>query len=83
MLPPGDSRQHRRCIVPQSSAPEDGRNHRPKHVEPIEIINKLPVLHLVVCLHYYINDARPHNYQRQYNTLHAELLRLQTRTKDT
>jgi len=25
----------------QSSAPEDGRNYRPKHVEPIEITNKL------------------------------------------
>ena len=25
----------------QSSAPEDGRNYRPKHVELIEIINKL------------------------------------------
>ena len=32
--------QHRRCIIPQSSAPEDGRNYRPKHVELIEIINK-------------------------------------------
>ena len=34
-------RQHRRCIIPQSSAPEDGRNYRPKHVELIEIINKI------------------------------------------
>jgi hypothetical protein len=25
----------------QSSVPEDGRNYRPKHVELIEIINKL------------------------------------------
>jgi len=25
----------------QSSAPEDGRNYRPKHVELIEIINKI------------------------------------------
>ena len=32
-------RQHRRCIVPQSSAPEDGRKYRPKHVELIEITN--------------------------------------------
>jgi len=37
----------------QSSAPEDGRNYRPKHVELIEIINKLLLLHLVGCLHYY------------------------------
>jgi len=35
------SRQHRRCITPQPSAHEDGRNYRPKHVEPIVIINKI------------------------------------------
>jgi len=49
--------QHRRCFVPesvktQSSAPEDGRNYRPKHFELIEIINKLSLLHLVGCLYY-------------------------------
>jgi len=41
---------HRRCgivgalyhkLYTQSSAPEDGRNYRPKHVELIEIINKI------------------------------------------
>ena len=31
----------RRCQQAQSSAPEDGRNYRPKHVEPIVIINKI------------------------------------------
>ena len=31
----------------QSSAPEDGRNYRPKYVELIDIINKLLLLHLV------------------------------------
>ena len=36
----------------QSSAPEDGRNNRPKHVELIGIINKLLLLHLVGCLYY-------------------------------
>ena len=36
----------------QSSAPEDGRNYRPKHVELIEIIIKLLLLHLVACLYY-------------------------------
>ena len=36
----------------QSSAPEDGRNYRPKHVELIGIINKLLLLHLVGCLYY-------------------------------
>ena len=36
----------------QSSAPEDGRNHRPKHVELIGFINKPLLLHLVGCLYY-------------------------------
>ena len=36
----------------QSSAPEDGRNYRPKHVELIGIIKKLLLLHLVGCLYY-------------------------------
>ena len=37
----------------QSSAPEDGRNYRPKHVELIGIINKPLLLYLVGCLYYY------------------------------
>ena len=37
-----------RKLKTQSSAPEDGRNYRLKHVELIEIINKLLLLHLVV-----------------------------------
>jgi len=28
-------------LYTQSSTPEDGRNYRPKHVELIEIINKI------------------------------------------
>ena len=39
-----------RCNT-QSSAPEDGRNHRLKHVELIGIINKPLLLHLVGCLY--------------------------------
>ena len=39
----------------QSSAPEDGQNNCPKHVELIGIINKLLLLHLVGCLHYLHN----------------------------
>jgi hypothetical protein len=35
-----------------SYAPEDERNHRPKHVELIGIINKPLLLHLVGCLYY-------------------------------
>ena len=36
----------------KSSAPEDGRDRRPKHVEMIGIINKPLLLHLVGCLYY-------------------------------
>jgi hypothetical protein len=41
--------------VTQSSAPEDGQNNFPKHVEPTGIINKPLLLHLVGCL-YYLNQ---------------------------
>jgi hypothetical protein len=47
----------------QSSAPEDGRNYRPKHDELIGIINKPLLLHLVGCLYYCINDAWSYKYQ--------------------
>ena len=36
----------------QSSAPEDGQNNCPKHVELSGIINKPLLLHLVGCLYY-------------------------------
>ena len=36
----------------QSSAPEDGQNNCPKHVELTGIINKPLLLHLVGCLCY-------------------------------
>jgi len=36
----------------QSSAPEDGRDYRPKHVELFGINNKPLLLHLVGCLYY-------------------------------
>ena len=43
------SRQHRRCIIPQAVKQslvllEDGRNYRPKRVEPIVIINKIIIV---------------------------------------
>ena len=47
----------------QSGAPEDGRDHRPKHVELIGIINKPLLLHLVGVYIIYINDARSNKYQ--------------------
>jgi len=40
------------CYSLWSRAPEDGRNHRPKHVQLIGIVNKPLLLHLVGCLHY-------------------------------
>jgi len=47
----------------QSSALEDGRDHRPKHVELIGIFNKPLLLHLVGVYMIYINDARSNKYQ--------------------
>jgi len=47
----------------QSSAPEDGRNYRPKHVELIGIINKPLLLNLVGCLYYCMSDARLYKYK--------------------
>ena len=54
---PATGWQHRRCIITQavntqSSAPEDGQNNCPKHVELIGIINKLLLLHPVGYLYY-------------------------------
>ena len=55
MLPAG-GRQHRACIIPQavtqSSAPEEGQNNFPKHVELTEIINTPLLLNLVGFLYY-------------------------------
>ena len=42
----------------QSSAPEDGRDQRPEHVELIGIINKPLLLHIVCVYIIYINDSR-------------------------
>ena len=64
---PATGRQHRGCIIPQavtqqSNAPEDGRDHRPKHVELIGIDKPL-LLHLVGVYINYSNDARSNKYQ--------------------
>ena len=48
---PTRGRQHRWCNT-QSSAPEDGQNNFPKHVELTGIINKPLLLRLVGCLYY-------------------------------
>ena len=50
----------------QSSAPEDGQNNRPKHVELTGIINKPLWLHIVGVYIIYINDARSSKYQIYY-----------------
>ena len=42
----------------QSSTPEDGRDHRPKHVELNGITNKPLLLHLVGVYIICFNDAR-------------------------
>ena len=42
----------------QSSAAEDVRNSRPKHVELIRIVNKPLLLHLVGCLYYIYFDIK-------------------------
>jgi hypothetical protein len=47
----------------QSSAPEGGLDHRPKHVELIGIINKPLLLHLVGVYIIDVNDARSNKYQ--------------------
>jgi len=47
----------------QSSAPEDERNHSPKHVELMGIINKSLLLHLVCCLFYCISDEWSNKHQ--------------------
>jgi len=58
-------------LYTQSSAPEDVRNYRPKHVELIEITNKLLLFHLVSCLYYCIRDARSHKRQTQFLLLYS------------
>ena len=40
------------CGIIQSSAPEDGQNNCPKHVEVTGTINKPLLLYLVGCLYY-------------------------------
>jgi len=45
------------------SAPEDGRDQRPKHVQLTGTINIPLLLHLVGVYIIYINDARSNKYQ--------------------
>ena len=50
--PPADNIVGALSCSTQSSAPEDGQNKCPKHVEQTGIINKPLLLHLVGCLYY-------------------------------
>ena len=56
MLPATSWIHYTRSCNTQSSAPEDGRNHRPKHVELILMINEPLLVHLFGCL-YYLNSV--------------------------
>ena len=47
----------------QASAPQDERDHRPKHVELIGIFNTPLLLHLFGVYIIYINDAVSNKYQ--------------------
>ena len=58
------------CGITQSSAPEDGRNYRPKQVELIEIINKPLLLHLVGYLY---------NWQMGFNSVFKGLINPKSR----
>ena len=51
-MPPTGGRQHCGCIIPQSSASEDGQNNCPKYIKLTGIINKSLLLHLVGFLYY-------------------------------
>jgi len=55
----------------QSGAPEDGRNHRPKHVELIGIINEPLLLHLVGCL-YYLTNGNLKQFIKYINSINLE-----------
>ena len=51
MLPATDREHRGTSCNTQSSAPEDGQNNCPEHVELTGIINKPLLLHLVSCLY--------------------------------
>jgi len=59
----------------KSSAPEDGRDQRPRHVGLIGMINKPLQLHLVGVYIIYINDARSNKYQIKKPKSAGNLLR--------
>ena len=60
----------------QSSAPEDRREHRPKHVELNGIINRPLLLHLVGVYIVYVNDAGQTNIKVIYFTVHSPINKL-------
>ena len=52
----------------QSSAPEDGQNNFPKHVELTGNINKPLLLHLVGCLYYLYLIIYPENVENMVSS---------------
>jgi len=65
----------------QSGAPKDGRDHRPKHVELIDIINEPLLLNLVGVYIIYV-DARSKKYQIRRNTKPKERERERERIRN-
>ena len=67
-----------RCIILQSSAPEDGRNYRPKHVELILIINKIIIVasSWLFILLYFVQLSDPKIFHEKFsNHLQFSLIR--------
>jgi len=62
-----------RCNT-QSSAPEDGRDQRPQHVELIGIINKPLLLHLVGVYIIYIKYIRSNKYKIYFTYISFEVI---------
>ena len=63
MLPATSTVHYTTSCNTQSSVPEDGRDHRPKHVEMIGITNKPSLSYLVGVYIIDISDAQSNKYQ--------------------
>ena len=57
----------------QSSAPEDGLNNRPKHVELTGIINKPLLFHLVGCLYYLYQSCTVKQISNEFHSCLVEV----------
>ena len=59
----------------KSSAPEDGQNNCPKHVELTGITNKPLLLHLVGCLYRFISMMHGHANIKPIRSVYTECVR--------